>query len=250
MDDTAKRPWWKRLLKVLGAVVGVLVLAVVAAPLWTPMLSGVVAAQIESATGKPTRLDSVRLSVIGGSVQLAGLRVGEAAEGQPADLLDVESARAGFSPLALLTGGFTLRDVSLEGGTLTLRRDAEGRWSFGPLLEGGDDTPEPQPEGGEPFSLSFMKPGSAVKLTDVRVVYEDEVSGNRGPLEGLAVTITAAGPHDVRFEGGVSLPDLVLGGLEAAKGLGAARGRRRAATAGGPGRPPGAPLRERPAHVR
>lgn len=171
----AQRRW--RWLWISVAVVAVLRLAL-------SLALPPVVASIGRARGLEIRWDDLELSFLTGRVQLHRLEA-VLADAAPEDppLVHLEHLVADVDVSALFTGTVRVHRVEVDGLDLHAERDAEGRWSFEPVLASADgsvaddEEPEPdeaeEPEEPEPFELGLPIELRALRLQHVRVVLDD-----------------------------------------------------------------------------
>ncbi len=123
--------------KVLLIVVIVLVVIVLGLAIIVPMLVNVdrfrpqVAAQIQQATGKPTQIGHLDLSII---PQVA-IRVDDFSLGNPAgfpsgDFVKAKSIKVVVNGIALLHHQVQITSLNLRDLTINMLEDAQGKWNF------------------------------------------------------------------------------------------------------------------------
>ncbi|MHC4390395.1 MAG: zinc ribbon domain-containing protein [Planctomycetota bacterium] len=236
----AKKPLWKKLLKALLIFLISVFVLIAAMPLWTPLLSGVVASQIEKNTGLKTSLGSVSVSLLGGGkVKLKELKIrGEEPADDP-DLLNVGEMELAFNLLPLISGRFELEKARLAGGGVAVSRTAEGRYNFAPALERGkkeepkaeapapEPAPEPQPEPTpepkkeepreEPAKketgddLPFFADKAVIALESFDIQLRDDHEHKYAQIEGATFTLDVTDRSKLAYKGKIDIKELASG---------------------------------------
>ncbi|WP_299840765.1 AsmA-like C-terminal region-containing protein [uncultured Jannaschia sp.] len=234
------------LLVVLGLLIGTgirLTREPIALPHW-------IVARVEDRIGRDLATRQLTLGQVGLAydldVQALRLRVVDATlseQGRP--IVSLPDARVALDGAALLRGEVRPRQLTVEGLTLDVSRDAEGRFSLA-FGQGGGDLPGSWSEALETLDAALATPMLAgltdVDVEDVRVRFSDAVTGlaqnvEDGRLEwrrdgdavrlslasalrlgGQVARLTAALDRDPEAPGGgaaarISLTGLSLGGL-------------------------------------
>src|SRR5438876_1962895 len=133
----ALRRWARRLLFAL-TILGVIVLAaaaglprIVDANRYRPLVS----AWAQEATGRSVRIGTIAFGLLPlPSLSVRPLAIAESARYPGRDMLTAESLSIRLGIIGLLRGRLTFRSIVLNRPTLTLVRDAQGRWNFDDLL--------------------------------------------------------------------------------------------------------------------
>ncbi len=133
------------------------------------------------------------------TVEVKGLQIANP-EGWPSpEFARMELARVTVGVLPVLWGSAVVRELTAEGVSVVLERNAQGRVNWLVALPGGEAeaTPE-EPAEPEPFRLKdlFIRSVLVEKLhlADIVVDYRDEVGGNHGVFE-LAELDGTLGTH-------------------------------------------------------
>lgn len=142
----------KRAAKILGIVLGVLVLAIVVFLLvfdWN-WLRGPIESQVSKATGRPFEIGgdiNVDLGLVP-HITVNDIRLGNAEWAEQPDMLRLERLEAEIDLLELLSGDIVLPLVALIEPDAVLLRDAQGRanWEFDTGPDEPDEGPPPLPQ--------------------------------------------------------------------------------------------------------
>jgi len=131
-----RRRWRRWLLVLLGLAVA----ARIALGLGLPWILD----RVARGFGMTAVVDGTALSLLGGSFEVRGLRLSDAAA--PATpLVTLASARADLDVSALLGLRVRLHDVAVEGLRVAVRRDADGSWRWPALGEGTTEPTAAEP---------------------------------------------------------------------------------------------------------
>ena len=111
-------------------------------------------------------LDAFNIRLLAGRVQLTGLTINAPQEPTATPLLSVDELRLHINPRSLLEGEIVVEQITLEGGSLVLVRDEQGRFSPTQLLR-----PARQKNSSEPADIDKEKPSSlpAVHLQSIHI---------------------------------------------------------------------------------
>ena len=109
------------------ALVVLVLIALAVAPLLLP-LESMMAQAIEKQTGRPTKIESVALSLLGGAeVEIKGLEVGELKPYGDRPLVKLNRFSAQFALLPLLDGAFSINSVEIDGLELSIVSSKQGK---------------------------------------------------------------------------------------------------------------------------
>lgn len=193
----------KRLWKILGVVVVLVVALVVAGVAILKSMDfneykALIEQEVESATGRQLRIagDLEVLVSLTPAVAVDGMTFTNADWGSRPEMAKLDHFEAEMSLLPLLTGDIQVKRVVLEGVDVLLETDAQGRGNW----EMGEAAPEAQTAEGRATALPVVH---SVRLKDVRLTYRDGVTGQetRVTLDRLDVSADAAdSPMKVAFE--------------------------------------------------
>ena len=121
---------------ITAAVVGVLVLIVVALPFlvdvnrFRPMITG----QMQQALGRPVEIGDLRLSILAGGVSAENISIGEDPNFGRATFLKAKSLDVGVSFLPLIfSHSMHVNSITLNEPEVRLIRGAGGKWNFSSL---------------------------------------------------------------------------------------------------------------------
>ncbi len=186
------RPWLRRLCVIACVTVLAVLLLLLFMPLYSTLFAPVVAGQLGRALGLPVRLAGLRADLLGGTVELMGLKVREA--DSRTEVLVVDRAYAECRLGALLRGEIELPRLALDGFRLLVSADADGNLNWQPVLDrlGGGQGKEPDSSGAPPLRVN-------VELARGEIVAANAV-GLRAGVSALRGTVRINGLQDVRHE--------------------------------------------------
>ncbi|HKJ71153.1 MAG TPA: AsmA family protein [Gammaproteobacteria bacterium] len=193
----------KRALKILGiivgAVAGLILLAVVALPFVVDPndYRGDIERLVESRTGRKLTMEGpIELSVFPWlGAKIGKVTLGNAAGFGPEPFARVDSADVRVRVLPLLWGEVEIGRVVLHGARVHLARAADGRTNWADLTAPAAGEAAPPPEGGEPEAagggaLAALTVGG-LSVRDAEVSWSDAVSGAKYRVSGLDLTAGA-----------------------------------------------------------
>jgi AsmA protein len=192
-----------RILKILGIVVGAVVvlfvvLAVAVSLLFDPNdYKGEIAAAVQKATGRELTLDGDLELAVFPTIRIAvGAATLSNAEGFGAEpMARIGGARLRVALLPLLAQRVEIREARLTGLELNLARDRGGRNNWQDLAGGGaaaaEEAAAPAAEGA-PADLDLGV--GAIEIADARVVWNDASTGSRWELTDFGLTAEGFGP--------------------------------------------------------
>ncbi|MGQ0584048.1 MAG: AsmA family protein [Reyranella sp.] len=159
-----------------GGIVGLLIVALLAAPLLIDVNSykPMIAAEVKKATGRDLVLDGpISLSLLPvPSVSISGVKFFNMPGSKNANMVEVKSVTVKPSLLALLMGGIEVSEVTLVEPKIVLEVNAEGKpnWEFAPSVA------EAKPAAAKPSSA---KPLSLGRLTidNGTLIFSDSKAG-------------------------------------------------------------------------
>jgi AsmA protein len=200
-----------RIAKILGIVVGALVVLVVAVLAAVAMLfdpndyKDDITAAVARATGRQLTLDGDLALALFPTVRIA---IGSAALSNaqgfgPEPMAKIGSAELRLAVLPLLTGNVRIGRARLTGLELNLARDARGRNNWQDLGGQGGAAQAPADDtgaGGSSIDLSI----AAIEIADARVTWNDAATGSRWELTNFALDADDFGvgnqfPLDMQF---------------------------------------------------
>ncbi|MCO7191094.1 MULTISPECIES: AsmA family protein [unclassified Pseudoalteromonas] len=189
----------KRVLKLIGALVLLLLVAVVVAPMLIPT-SAIIAQleqQVEANTGRKLAIagDS-ELSILPRlNITLNDVRFENMPGGSQPDMLTMEQLAVHIPWVSLFSGEFKLEQFVIRNPKILLEKNAAGQANW--VLALGKGTTPAQPTEQTPASSGpvTLPAGFDIALGEVAIyggelIYADETSGARHTLSDLALTIT------------------------------------------------------------
>jgi AsmA protein len=189
--------WGRRLLLAAAALIALAAGAAVAIALLVDVnrYRPQIASLAQEATGRPVHLGALSLRLLPSpSVAVRPLRLADSAAYPGRDALRADGLAIRVSLPALLRGRLVVRSIVLENPTLTLIRDASGRWNFADLIERASAA-------GAGRGAAPGGPGVAVEKALIRsgrvLVYDDFVLPGeraRADLRPIDAVVTGFGP--------------------------------------------------------
>ncbi len=183
----------KKLLKVVGIVVGVLVLLVIGLSIFvksylsSDWLKPIILPRAEAMTGRKVQLDEINVSLFEGIIA-KGLSVKER-DGQR-DFLKVDRFVLSYRLLPLLKKELVISKIEIVSPSISIKKGREGRYNFSDIK--GKPSQEPQkPSGPEPKSLPVSVVADRLLIRNASLKFVDE--GKTLPDVSIAL--------DVEFKG-------------------------------------------------
>ncbi len=211
----------RRTLRLVLIIVGALVVLLAVAPFLIPVsqFKPMMEKEASTALGRKVQLGKLRLSIIGGSVRVGNLSIGDDPRFSQSPFLTAKSVKVGvkllpiiFSKTLIVTG------VTIQRPELTLLRNAAGQWNFSTL--GGPPSksvsaPQPGAQAGE-FSIQQLnlEDGSVSigsTLSAKRSVYDHvDVSASNVSLSSefpAKITASLPGGGKLKLDGNIGPVD-------------------------------------------
>jgi AsmA protein len=189
----------KRLLKIVGIVIGIIVVLFVAVVVVVGMTfdpndyKADITAAVQRATGRQLTLDGDLSLELFPTIRIA---VGGASLANAPGFGNEPMARIGGAELSvgllpLLSRRVEISEARLKGLTLNLARDARGRNNWQDL---GGGTPAPAGAGGAPAAGNLDLGVGAIEVTDAHIVWNDASAGSRWELTDFGLEAQGFGP--------------------------------------------------------
>lgn len=187
----------KKILIGIGAVLVLLIAAVLIVPMFIPVevYKAEIVKGIEEATGRKARIDGdfslallPRAEFIAGKVSLAN-----APGGKAENLVSLDRLTVKVAVFPLLSGNLEIDALVVEKPIISLEVDKSGRpnWQFETMQAGVKAPTTPSEPGGAGASLSGISLGD-VRLVDGLLTYADMTSGASHRLEGINLKLALA----------------------------------------------------------
>ncbi|HEX4486958.1 MAG TPA: AsmA family protein [Terriglobales bacterium] len=176
----------KRILKIVGIVIGVLILALIALPFgldvnsFRPKLES----ELSSALGRKVTLGNLGLSIFSGSISAQDITIADDPAFSSNPFINAKSLKAGveLKPL-IFSKEVRITDLTLDQPQVVLLRSANGTWNFSSI--GGKSSAPSSPSGSNP-NLSVAK----LEITNGRVSLGDTATpGKLHTYDNLNVTV-------------------------------------------------------------
>ncbi|HVY64237.1 MAG TPA: AsmA family protein [Gammaproteobacteria bacterium] len=189
-----------RLIKILGIVVGVVVLLFVALLVGVALLvdpndyKDDITAAVQRATGRQLTLDGKLTLEVFPTIRIAvaGATLSNAPGFGNEPMAKIGGAELAVGLLPLLSRRIEISDARLKDLELNLARDARGRNNWQDLSGGGQAAAPATPAAGGKPGLELGV--GAVEVTNARVVWNDAATGSRWTLTDLGLEAQGFGP--------------------------------------------------------
>jgi AsmA protein len=151
----------KRVLKIIGIVVVVILLAVIALPFlvnvnsFRPKLES----ELSTALGRQVKVGNLSLSILSGSVSAEDLSISDDPAFSKGPFIQAKSLKVGVEVMPLiLSKTLHVTDITLDRPEIALLRDASGKWNFSSLGNGSETAKKPaEPSSSSAPNLSVSK---------------------------------------------------------------------------------------------
>ncbi len=160
----------KRILKIVGIVVAVLVVILIAIPFLINVNSfrPRIEAEASEALGRPVKVGNLSLSILSGSVTADNISIAEDPAFGTNPFVTARSLKVGVEIIPLITSKeLRVTDITLEKPEITLLKTAAGKWNFSSL--GGNAT-----KASKPASSGSSTPGNLsvgkLSVTDGKLI--------------------------------------------------------------------------------
>jgi len=141
----------KRTLKIAGIVVGVIVLILIALPLFININSfrPKIESEVTNALGRPVKLGDLSLSVLSGTVGVDDIAIGDDPTFSKSPFVTAKSLKVGVELMPLIfSKQINVTAIELDEPQITLLRAANGTWNFSSLgATGAKKAPEAEKTG-------------------------------------------------------------------------------------------------------
>ncbi|OOZ37438.1 AsmA family protein [Solemya velesiana gill symbiont] len=176
-----------KLFKILGALLGVLVLLVVVAIVVLPMVKDEIVSRVQEQTGRTLRIDGdLKLSVFPWlGIEIGGMELSNAEGFGDQAFAAVKHAAVRVKLMPLLSKQLEVDTVGLDGLTLNLAKDKDGRTNWDDLAKGTEkeekhEEHEERHDGGE--GLASLAIGG-VDINNARVSWDDRSTGQHFQID-------------------------------------------------------------------
>ncbi len=150
----------KRVLKIIGIVVVVILLAVIALPFlvnvnsFRPKLES----ELSTALGRQVKVGNLSLSILSGSVSAEDLSISDDPAFSKGPFIQAKSLKVGVEVMPLiLSKTLHVTDITLDRPEIALLRDASGKWNFSSLGNGSETAKKPAEPSSSTPNLSVSK---------------------------------------------------------------------------------------------
>jgi AsmA protein len=154
----------KRTLKIAGIVVGVIVLILIALPLFININSfrPKIESEVTNALGRPVKLGGLSLSVLSGTVGVDDVAIGDDPAFSKSPFITAKSLKVGVELMPLIfSKQLNVTEIELDEPQITLLRAANGTWNFSSLgATGAKKAPEAEKPGAstpQNFSIARLE---------------------------------------------------------------------------------------------
>lgn len=184
-------------------LVGLVIVVLLALPLYSPLFKGTIVSKIEAKTGRKASLGAFRVSLFTSKVSLGDLTIKE--EDGETDFVAVKKVYVNFSILPLVVGRIRVPLAEVDGVVVHVKVDAAGRGNFQSILDTlaagkKPQPPEPPqpPKTKAPMSLPNVR--AHVVLSDINVTYANARNDSDLALKGLGAECIVAGLQDIFYK--------------------------------------------------
>lgn len=204
----------KKVLKIGGAILAVLVVLLLAAPFFVDLntYKGLITAKAKEATGRDLVIDGdISLSLLPiPSITVEGIKFGNAADGSSANMAEIEKANVKVALMPLISGKAEVKSVELVKPTIVLEKlpSGKGNWEIVPAGTTENTPSTPAENNTSKFDLSI----EAASITDGTLIYRDLTTASEQRVENLNVDLSLEslqGPF--KATGGVTAIGMPLG---------------------------------------
>ncbi|HEV8390942.1 MAG TPA: AsmA family protein, partial [Dongiaceae bacterium] len=208
----------KKVLWIVGGLIGLLIVAAVAAPFFIDLnnYKAEIAAQAKKATGRELAIDgNISLSILPTpGVTVSGIRFGNAPGGSQPDMATLESAKVKVALMPLLSGKVEVEEVVLDKPTFIFEKlkDGSGNWQIAPEVEapeaGVTPTPSAEPSSGGGMAVVIK----SASIDGGTLIYRDLAAGTEQKVENLNIDLSLdslTGPFEA--EGGATVANIPVG---------------------------------------
>jgi uncharacterized protein involved in outer membrane biogenesis len=208
----------KKLLWIVGGLIGLLIVAAVAAPFFVDLnnYKAEIAQKAKEATGRDLAIDGdISLSILPTpGVVVHGLRFGNAPGGSVPDMATLESATVKVALMPLLSKRVEVDEIVLEKPTFIFEKlkDGSGNWQIAPQAQapepGVTPTPSEAPSSGGGMAVVIK----SASIEGGTLIYRDLAQGTEQKVENLNIDLSLdslTGPFQA--EGGATVVNIPLG---------------------------------------
>ena len=208
----------KKLFKIVGIIVGVVVLLVIIAVIGGPLIidpndhKEKIAQKVKEDTGRDLKIEGdIELTVFPWlGVDLGRVVLGNAAGFDGDHFASTERVQVRVKVWPLLQKQVEMGTINIEGLTLNLMRDAEGRTNLDDLLESkSDDSKDP---GATPAAALAI---GGVNLSAATISWQDALTENQASIDGLSLAtgpVSLGDPIQLNLEFNVQASEPALSG--------------------------------------
>ena len=211
----------KRVLKILGVAVGVVVVLLVVAGVAVSLLfdpndyKGEIAAAVKDATGRQLTLDGDLELAVFPTIRIAvgGATLSNAPGFGDQPMARIGSAELRLGLLPLLARRIEISQARLEGLELNLARNRSGANNWQDLGGGGTPQAQAPAAGGESAPANLDLGVGAIEIENARIVWNDAATGSRWELTNFGMTAEDFGLGErfpLRMEFGLAGADVAV----------------------------------------
>lgn len=185
----------KRILKIVGIIVAILVVIVIAIPFLINVNSfrPRIEAEASSALGREVKVGNLSLSILSGSVSADNISIADDPAFGKNPFVTAKSLKVGVELLPLITSKqLNVTDITLEQPQITLLKTADGKWNFSSLGGSAAKSSTPSSSGSSPpGNLSVAK----LSVTDGKlIVGKANSSAKPHVYDQVNITVTNFSP--------------------------------------------------------
>lgn len=208
----------KKVLWIVGGLLGLLIVVAVAAPFFVDLnnYKAEIAQKAKEATGRDLAIDGdISLSILPTpGVVIHGLRFGNAPGGSVPDMATLESATVKVALMPLFSKKVEVEEVVLDKPTFIFEKlkDGSGNWQIAPEVQAPEAgvTPAPSAAPAEGGGMAVVIKSASIE--GGTLIYRDLAAGTEQKIENLNIDLSLdslTGPFQA--EGGATVVNIPLG---------------------------------------
>lgn len=151
----------KKILKIVGIVVGVLVVLIIAIPFFINVNSfrPQIESNLSSALGRPVKVGNLSLSILSGSVEADQLSIADDPKFSNTAFIQAKSLKVGVELMPLIfSKQLNVTHLVIEQPQIAILRDRDGKWNFSSLgNQAAAKTPEKSSSTGQNLSVGKLE---------------------------------------------------------------------------------------------
>jgi AsmA protein len=184
----------KRILKIAGIVIAILIVILVAIPFFINVNSfrPKIETTASEALGREVKVGNLSLSILTGSVSADNISIAEDSAFGKTPFVTAKSLKVGVEIMPLITSKeIRVTDITLEQPQITLLKTADGKWNFSSLGSKATEKSSPSSSSSAPGNLSVAK----LNVTDGKLILgKTNSSAKLRVYDQVNITVTNFSP--------------------------------------------------------